>query len=490
MLNNEQSEISIRISDLCAAILKKIKPVIALVLVFTLLGGLFGFYKATHAGAGVSEEALREAETALVDAKNSVAEAEAALRKLLGLEIPQAEARVERAGVLLQRRQDYLDNSLYYAMNPFHRGVSRVTLYVEQETTDEPETPWLSANPQNSIAMAYAKLYPFDSELLENIRQIMNTDADLTYINEVLRVTNNADQFVEICAFHDDAEVAKEVTDYLLTALQERLSQTLGEYKAHVISDFVGYEIDWAMSDSHDKEADKFYTAQAALFDAEQTLQTLKDNNKASAEQLIEDNKAVAAEAEAELNNMQDRFANAKPTPKNILKKVVKYAVVFFAAGLLIACFLACLSTVLSGKLQTIYDLLMRYSFPVVGVLPTKKKRLFEKTIRKLEGEPDLDYETAGKATAQSLLSMASGRKIALVSSAGPETVQEFLPFVGERIPVCGDLLKDANAVKAAESYDGFVLIEKRGLSRFDMIDAEARRIHALGKQTEGIILL
>ena len=168
----------------------------------------------------------------------------------------------------------------------------------------------------------------------------------------------------------------------------------------------------------------------------------------------------------------------------------MKYAVVFFAAGLLIACFLACLSTVLSGKLQTIYDLLMRYSFPVVGVLPTKKKRLFEKTIRKLEGEPDLDYETAGKATAQSLLSMASGRKIALVSSAGPETVQEFLPFVGERIPVCGDLLKDANAVKAAESYDGFVLIEKRGLSRFDMIDAEARRIQALGKQTEGIILL
>ena len=489
-MNHEQREISIRLSDLCAALLKKIKPIIALVLVFTLLGALFGMYRAMHAGSGVSEESLREAETALVDAKNSVAEAEAELKKLLELDIPQAEAGVERARVLLQRRQDYLDNSLYYAMNPFHRGVSRVTLYVEQETATDPETPWLPQEAQNGIAMAYAKLYPFDSELLENIRRIMKTDADLTYLNEVLLVTNNADQFVEICAYHDDAEVAKEVTDYLLKALQERLSQKLGEYKAHVISDFVGYEIDWAMNDRHEKETDEFYAAQTSLFEAEQTLQTLKENEKASAEQLVEDNKSIAAEAEAKLSSLQDRFSNAKPTPKNILKKAVKYAVVFFIAGLFIACFLVCLFTVLSGKLQNVYDLLTRYSFPLVGVLPTKEKRLFEKTIRKLEGEPDLDYETAGKATAQSLLSMASGRRIALVSSAGPETVREFLPFVGDRIPVCGDLLRDAESVKSAGDYEGFVLVEKRGISRFDLIDAEARRIRALGKQTEGIILL
>jgi hypothetical protein len=158
--------------------------------------------------------------------------------------------------------------------------------------------------------------------------------------------------------------------------------------------------------------------------------------------------------------------------------------------GLFGACFLVCLDKLLSGQLQNVNDALTRYSFPVIGIIPAKKKRLFEKTIRKLEGEPDLDYETAGKATAQSLLSMASGRRIALVSSAGPETVQEFLPFVGERIPVCGDLLRDAEAVKAAKDYDGFVLIEKRGKSHFDLIDAEARRIKSLGKQTEGIILL
>ena len=489
-MNNEQSEISIRISDLCAAFLKKIKSVFILVLVFTLLGGLFGAYRARHAGASVSEEDLRAAETALVEANNSVSAAEIDLHKLIEIEVPQAEAALDRARLQMQMRQEYLDNSLYYAMNPFHRGVSRVTLYVETDTPIESEAPWSTADAGNMIALAYTKLYPFDSELLDNIQRIMKTDADPVYINELVQVTNEADRFVELCVYHEDAEIAGQVTDYLLKTLQERLSKTFTDFSVHVIADYVGYEVDWAMSDSHDEETDKFFAAQTALFNAEQSLQTLKDNTKASREQTLEASKTAADEAEANLQVLQTRFANARPTAKNALKKAVVFAVIFFILALFAACVLVFLGKIFSGKLQDINDVLTRCSFPLIGTLPTKKKRLFEKTIRKLEGEPDLDYETAGKATAQSLLSMASGRRIALVSSAGPETVQEFLPFVGERIPVCGDLLRDAEAVKAAKDYDGFVLIEKRGKSNFDLIDAEARRIKSLGKQTEGIILL
>lgn len=489
-MNNDQAEISIRISDLCAAFLKKIKPIFLLVLVFTLLGGFFGVYRATHAGSKVSEDDLRAAETALIDAKNSVSEAEGALQKLIEIDIPSAEANVERARLLVQRRQEYLDNSPYYALNPFHRGVSRVTLYVETDTPINPEAPWLSADPRKIIALAYTKLYPFDSELLENVQRIMNIDADPAYISELVQVTNPSDQFVEICVYYDDAEIAKQVTDYLLETLQDRLSKTVGDFSPNVIAYYVGYEVDWSMSDSHAREEDRLFSAQTSLFNAEQALQTLKSNTKASAEQLIEDNKVAAAEAEEELSKLQERFESAEATPKNIIKKAVLFAVVFFVVGFFGACFLVCLSKVLSGRLQNINDALARYSFPVIGILPGKKKRAFEKTIRKLEGEPDFDFETAGKATAQSLFSMVGDRKIALVSSAGSDCIQALLPFVGERIPVCGDLLKDANAVKAAKDYDGFVLVEMRGKSRFDMIDAEARRIKSLGKQTEGIILL
>ena len=489
-MNNEQTEISIRIPDLCAAFLKKIKPILALVLVFTLLGALFGAYRATHAGAGVGEEALREAETALVDANNAVAEAEGTLASLLEVEIPQAEATVERAKHTLQQRQAYLDKSLYYALDPMHIGVSRVSLYVETDTEIDPEAPWLASDPQTSIAQAYARMYPFDSELLDHIRQIMNADVDLSYFSEMVTISNDDDPFVAIRVFHKDAEVADEVMDYLLVALQERLTKVFGSYSAHVINRFVGYEVNEIVAERHNEEVDNLYTAQAELFAAEQKLMTLKDNARASAEQAIEDCRSAAAEAEDHLSILQNRYASAKPTPKNILKKAVKFAVLFFVVGFFGACVLVFLGKVFSGKLQDINDVLTRFSFPLIGTLPSKKQRLFEKTIRRLEGEPDLDYETAGKATAQSLFSVVGDRKVALVSSAGPELVQEFLPFVGERIPACGDLLRDAEAVKAAKDFDGFVLVEKRGSSRFDLIDAEARRIRALGKETEGIILL
>ena len=198
----------------------------------------------------------------------------------------------------------------------------------------------------------------------------------------------------------------------------------------------------------------------------------------------------LAEEAEAELLMLQERAASARPTTKNIVKKAVIFALVFCVLGLFASCVLVFLGKIFGGKLQDINDVLTRCSFPLIGTLPAQKKRPFEKTIRRLEGEPDLDYEAAGKATAQSLFSVVGDRRVALVSSEGPETVQEFLPFTGERIPVCGDLLRDAEAVKAARDYEGFVLVEKRGKSRFDLVAAEVRRIRSLGKQVEGIILL
>ena len=489
-MNNEQAEISIRFSDLCAAFLKKLKPIVVFVLIFSLLGALFGAFRTIRGGANVSEEALLEAETALVDAKNSVSEAEGALNKLLELDIPQAEAAVERAELLAQRRQDYLNNSLYYALDPFHLGVSRVTLYVETPSQVDPDAPWLGDEAQSSISNAFAKLYPLDSEVLENARKIMKTDAELPYISELVSITASDYKFVELCVYHEDPATAKAVTDYLLQALPERLNDTFDDFSVYVISQFSGYEISWKMNDRHIEAEDNFALAQTDLFTAEQTLQTLQENNRASAEQLIEDSRSAAEEAEAELLTLQERAASARPTTKNIVKKAVIFAFVFCVLGLFASCVLVFLDKLFSGKLQDINDVLTRCSFPLIGTLPAQKKRPFEKTIRRLEGEPDLDYEAAGKATAQSLFSVVGDRRVALVSSEGPETVQEFLPFTGERIPVCGDLLRDADAAKAARDYDGFVLVEKRGKSRFDLVAAEVRRIRSLGKQVEGIILL
>ncbi len=491
-MNNKAHINEISVADFLAFSLKACKSILCIALVFALLGGLFGVYrtidKAKH--PSVTREDVKKAETALRDAEKKQADAEKALKNLSETEIPDAEKKIERARLLVQRRQEYLDNSLYYAMNPFHRGVSRVTLYVDTDPSVNLDSPWLTVNPQASIVIAYTKIYPFDSEIIENIQRIMGVDAEPQYINELVSVSNISNQFVEIRVYYDDVDVAKQVTDYLLETLQARLAETVDEYSANVVGYFVGYEVDWAMSDSHNTNDDNMLSAERALTTAEENLETLKTDTKKDREQAVEDAKAAAEDAEKKLQDLREEFENTTADPKNVLKKAVKYAAFFLVAGVFLGCLGVFLLEILGGRIQNINSVVSRYAFPLIGVLPVRKKRWFDKSIRRLEGEPETDFDTAGKATAQSMFSIVGDRRTALVSSEGRSEIDIVLPFFDERIPVCGDILKDADAVKAAADYDSFVLVEERDKSRFDQVDNEVRRIESMGKKIEGIILL
>lgn len=486
------AETEISIADLLAAMLKAFKLILCITIILTLLGGCWGAYK-TYDDAkhpAVKQEDVDAAETALRDAERKVVDAEKAVKKLSEVEIPDAEKKVERAKLLLQRRQEYIDKSLYYAMNPFHRGVSRVTLYVDTDTPVDPKSPWLSVNPQASIVTAYTKIYPFDSEIIENIQRIMGTDAEPQYINELVSVSNISNQFVEIRVFFDDADVAKQVTDYLLETMQTRLADTVDDYSANIVGYFVGYEVDWGMSDSHNTNDDNLLSTERALTAAEEELQTKQTRTKEDREQAIEDAKNAVTDAENKLRDVKEQLANTSAEPKTLVKKIAKYAGICFVAGTFLGCVLVFMCSVMGGRIQNANTVVSRYTFPLIGVLPGRKKRWFEKTIRKLEGEPETDFDTAGKATAQSLFSVVGDRRAALVSSEGSSVIDVVLPFLDRRVPACGDILKDAEAVKAAAEYDGLVLVEEREKSRLDQIDNEVRRIESMGKKIEGIILL
>ena len=491
-MNIRETETEICITDLISMMLKDFKMIICIALILALLGGLLGVYKAVDAAKHpeITQEDIDKAEAALKDAKKKQTDAEKALKKLPEVDIPDAEKKVERAKLLVQRRKEYLEKSIYYAMNPFHRGVSRVTLFIDTDTPVNPNAPWLSVNPQSSVVIAYTKIYPFDSEIMDNIQRIMGVDAEPQYINELVSVSNISNQFVEIRVYFDDADVAKQVTDYLLETMQKRLAETVGEYSSNIVGYFVGYEVDWGMSDSHNTNDDNMLSAERSLTNAEEALQTLLTQTKDDREQEVENAKTAVADAEKDLQKKKDQFANTEANPKNIVKKAVTYALIGLVAGIFLGCVLVFMLGVMGGKIQDINSVVSRYAFPLIGVLPDRKKRWFAKTIRRLEGEPEADFETAGKAMAQSLFSIVGDRKVALVSSEGNAIVDTILPFLGGNVPACGDILRDADAVKAAMDFDGLILVEERDKSRFDQVDNEVRRIESMGKKIEGIVLL
>ena len=175
---------------------------------------------------------------------------------------------------------------------------------------------------------------------------------------------------------------------------------------------------------------------------------------------------------------------------KNIAKRSLRYAAVMFFIGLLISCFFVLVYGVLGGKLQNRSVVLTNCEYPLLGNLPCEKKRLFEKTIRTLEGESKDDYQTAVEAVAQTLLSLSNDRHTCFVSSLGKDVPGSLVSLLAERIPVCGDIASDSEAIKTLSSFDSIVLIEKKGKSKLAMIDNEIQRAKVFGKDILGIVLI
>ena len=485
----DKKEIELRLADVLAIVLKAVKPVICIALAAALLLGAFGAYRALNAekNATVTQNDLDFAAEDVERAAAAVTKAQRDLTKRLNIEIPDAETKVKRAEQLVERRRSYIDNSLYYALDPFNYGVSRLTFYIE---TDEniSGNPWNPVSPQSSIATAYTNIYSVDNEILNNVREIMNTDADIRYIRELVSVSNVSDQFVQITVYHTDAQVAQNVVDYLYDSLMERLNGSVGNFSANIIGRFTGYEVDWTMNENHALSEDNLVSAERALSDAEDNVTALNDG-VSDLEKAIVDAETALSDAESALAKLQKKYDESKLNTANVLKRTLRYAVIGLVAGLIGGCLLAAAIGVFGRKLQNRSAVLSRYSFPIVGILPRPKKLLFGNLIRRLEGDPELSFEDAARATAQSLLGVSQGRRTCLVSTEGAAVIDELVPYIGKSVGVCGNILKDAEAVKALDDYDSVVLVERRGSSNLDAIENEVTRAKVLGKDILGCVL-
>ena len=485
-MNNK--EIELRIADLFAMLLKAAKPILCLVLVCALLGGAYGAYTVMTADPTVTQEDVDKAENAVDSAKKAVTNAEKALTRRNEIEIPDAERKLERAQLLVKRRQDYLNNSIYYAMNPFERGVSRLTFYVETNFTVDPDVASLVEDPRTSIVLAYTQIYPFDSEILENVKKILGTNAEKQYIEELISVTNISNRFVQIRVINDDAQLAEKVVNYLYQTMLNRLKGTVADHSANIIGTFTGYEVDWSMNDSHTSNEDSLLSAERAVTSAEESLQSLRDG-VADREQAIEDAKENLEDKQKELDETRSTFESSQINAKNVAVKAAKNGAIGLVLGLVIGCGIALVKGLFGGKIQNQSEVMSRYDFPLIGVLPRTKKVWFDKAIRRLEGEPVGNFEATAQATAQSLLGRIGEKKVCLISSDSPAIAEKLSSYTNDQVQVLGSIIDNAESVKELSDFEGIVLVEQRGKSRVDLIDAEVLRAKALGKDILGIVL-
>lgn len=485
MMND--TEMTLRLSDLLAMMLRGFRMILCLVLILGFLGGVYGAYSIAKTQPKVTQKDVEAAEKQMAAAESNLAKMQSALSFRNEVKIPGAIRKVERAERMVMQLQEYMKNSIYYGMDPFHRGVARLRFAVDTDYVVAPELAVKASDPRIGIVKAYAGMCPFDAETMDQVRSIMDIEAPLQYLEELISVQNYNDYIVEINVYYDDPQVAEKVVNHLFQTMTARGNKILPKHETITLATYVGYEIDSSMSKSHAFYEDSLINAEKTLLDANTSFQTMQSDT--SDEQAVTDASAALDSAQRALQNARINYAKNRPSLRNMAKRAIKYGILGGLAGIMLGCCYALMKGLFGGIIQNQNEVMNRYSFPLIGVLPRTKKVWFDKTIRKLEGEPTGNFEATAQATAQSLLSRIGDRSVCIVSTSSSAIAQKLAAYTEDTIPVIGNIIDNAEAVKMLSTFEGIILVEERGKSRINLVDAEVLRAKALSKEVLGIVL-
>ncbi len=475
----EENGREVRLSDLFAFLLKRYKAVICVALLFLVFGVMFGLHKTNSAknNADSIERILEEANDELADAESDLARAKKELEIHVSRTIPDTETDIERTRELTQQLRSYMQNSLYYAMDPLNCGVSRLTFSIVTGASYDSER-----------ITSFASAILFDEEVLTQVRDILDVDADLSYVRELLTVNDEGGGFFTIRVVFNDTERAEQAADYLFDVLSDRIKTTRNTSNLSLVSRFTGNEVDEEMSEKHNAVEDKLLSLSRTAVDLNEMLKDMKEQTRLL-EKEVTSAEDTLKEAKKKLSSLNSDYPSDITTPKGAFRQTARYCVIFLACGLAVGILAVLCGGLFSGKMQTRNDLQSQFSYPVISVVPREKKYLFDRAICRLEGDPIVDYTAGVKAAAQGLLSVTGGKKACLVYSGGGETAKTLSDATEGKISVCGNILEDASAIKKLEEYDCVVIVEKRGLSSIDLIRSEVKLMETMGKEILGFIL-
>ena len=479
-MKNDTAEITI--ADLMALLLKAFKPILCATLVFALIGGFFGFFRAMNDRKHISalEEDVKAAEESFLSSQEKLAEAEDDLTTRKEIEFSQAEDLINNSEELVFNRKKYLEESLYCAIDPFHCGVSRMTVQIHSENDAPEETT-------SVLTALLSNLFSDNSEFPLSIQKIIKSDAEYAYIRELISISYLSDNLAEITVFHSDPQIAEEAAEAICLELSHYLNQN-GNYSFEVIDRFNGIEVNWEMYERQLSAKRELVSAEQTLMDAREKLQRIK-SEVPDLEKAVEDAEKTL---EKELNALQktQKKYNTIASNSNTVKSSIRYLISMLFVGLFLSCFFVIAINLLSGRLLNRRMALSSFDYPLLGILPTDKPCLFEKTIRKLEDENNADYQSSSNAVAQTLVSLASNHSVCFVSSLGKDAAKNLVSLTDGHISICGDIVNDPDAIKTLSSFDSIILVEKKNVSLLSMINHEIQRANALGKDILGIVLI
>ncbi len=456
-MNYETNEDTIDLkSMLFSALYQWKKWLLAAVIVALLLGG----YK------GMSSWSIATDKTAQDELKQTYEDALASYESTKAI----LQETIETGSKAMKDQEKYLKNSVLMRLDYRNVYVSTISLYVFTDYKIQPGMTYQDPDTTPLVVAAYETALK-DDALIQNIAAQVNMET--RFLQELITVSKPEETsgVLRVTVMHESGEKAAKITELLtarLNDVQQSVAQSVGPH-----------------------------TLKTAVSAAGATVSTTLATRQDTENKLFTQYKENVSKAKTELDELQ------KPVDTDIsktgaIKSFVKWGVVGFVAGAVLAVLVLCIVYALSDAMHSADSLESNTGVRCLGVLADENRKYGRLTrwLRRLAGHVSENAPGAEELIAARVAQYCKPNTTWLVSGeadnaqldAQTRQLQELLP---EQKFVCaGSLLRDAAAVRELSACDGVLLVEQCGRSTCASVRRELAEVSGAGKTVAGFIAI
>ena len=454
-MNNNQQDMEVTFNDVCVAVIRSWRMLLAVCLAAALLvGGLMGL-QGLGAYRSVSREQVQQNNEAYrLDYEHQIAAQEEIIQRM--------------EGNIASQRQ-YLDHSILMHMDPQNCWTAKASYYLDNQVEDQ------QADPITALLVGY------QAELTSG--HVINAAAESVgieprYLKELLRISADtksavSSRLLTVAVCHPDADTAQAILDAMKLQIEKAHTVIAGSIGAHELTEVTHSLIKendiGNMLQRQDEEFASLYNMENAVAKARETIASIE---------LIQE---------------------PVPSKSMIVASALKGLVIGALLGLVLGCVWSSCRYLLSDRICSGADLVRRTGGRRLGSIDKTDRRYrgLDRWALLHQGRPLLPRADSFRLTVAELAGYSAGTQRILVCGEAPrEDLEQLTKALQEKLPAAhlvagsGDLLLDIPTAEALSGCDSVVLLAHAGQSRYSVISRQTAKLESLDKKLLGCIVL
>lgn len=385
---------------------------------------------------------------------------------------------VETLKESLESQIEYNNNSIRMQINHFDEQIGTISYYIDTDYKINPKLTYQDTDLSNAVIKSYLALAQ-QGDMYNYIMDNLSYDIDIKYLKELISTWDDTENhIISVQVVHKDSESCEELLKLIKDYFQLEKANITEKVGNHTLTQL------------------------------HSSLQSYVDNELS---EIQKSNRQAVADFELSLNNAESDLRNLQSpvyakTNMNLIKQVIKFAVLGFVLGAFLSVCAIILIIMLSDKIFSIKDFKRCYNLSILGVLQSKqKKRIFgfiDRWLNQLEGNANLVDESVSIQSINSKINSymktakIQGGSVVITGTTDYETIELVSKKMIEemkgsyKLIAGGNVTYDAKTIELVDDCNAIVIIEKVGKSTFTEITKELENIINLDRKIIGVIIV